>query len=116
MGWTSVLAESELPTGSRQVVTVDGKAILMLNHEGTIYAVDNTCPHMKLPLKKGKITDDNAIVCPWHRSAFDLCSGEPKEWTPWPPGIGKVMGMISNEKALPTFSTRTEEGQIWIDI
>ena len=114
MSWVKVLTESELPTGARQVVTVEGRSVLLINHNGQIYAVDNKCPHMKLSMKKGKITENNSLVCPWHRSAFDLATGEPTTWTPWPPGVGKVMAMMGTQKALPVFQTRTEDGGIWI--
>lgn len=116
MAWTNVLAVSALPTGTRQVVKINNQAILLLHHNDQIYAVANACPHMKLPLAKGTITEDNAIVCPWHRSAFDLCSGAATTWTPWPPGVGKVMAMLSQEKALPVFPVRTEDGHIWVDL
>lgn len=116
MGWTKVLAESALPAGARQVVTVEGQKILLLNHEAKIYAVANSCPHMKLPMKGGKITPDGAIVCPFHRSAFDLCSGEAKAWTPFPPVVGQLMGKLKAETPLPVFSTRTEDGSIWVEV
>ena len=116
MSWTKVLGQEELNSGERKVVKVGTTNILLLNESGEIYAVNNVCPHLKLPLKKGKVTEDKAIVCPWHRSSFDLCTGNVTNWTPWPPGVGKVMGMVSKEKALSVFPTRIEEGSIWIDI
>ena len=116
MSWTKVLAADALSPGDREVVKVGTQSILLLNQSGTIHAVSNSCPHLKLKLKKGKITEDGAIVCPWHRSAFDLCTGEVKTWTPWPPGVGKIMSMVSEEKALPVFPTRVDEGHIWIEI
>ncbi|MGK7917055.1 MAG: Rieske (2Fe-2S) protein [Prochloraceae cyanobacterium] len=116
MSWTKVLAESDLSQGDRQVVKLGKRKILLLNYSGELYAVDNACPHLKLSLKKGKITEDGAIVCPWHRSAFDLCTGEVKNWTPWPPVVGKAMGMMSQQKTLPTFPVKVEEGSIWVDL
>jgi nitrite reductase/ring-hydroxylating ferredoxin subunit len=115
MNWVKVLSQNELPADSRKVVKVEQKAILLLNHENKIYAVENSCPHLKLPMAKGKI-QDGAIVCPFHRSAFDLCSGDVTNWTPFPPGIGKVMGMMSKEKGLSVFPTRIEEGSIWVEV
>ncbi|MEB3230741.1 MAG: Rieske (2Fe-2S) protein [Leptolyngbyaceae bacterium] len=115
MGWTKVLAEVDLAEGQRQVVTVDGTKVLVLKHEGTIHAVNNACPHLKLSMKKGKIVD-GAIVCPWHRSVFDLQSGEVKDWTPFPPGVGKLMGMMGSQKSLTIFPTKVEEGNIWVEI
>jgi nitrite reductase/ring-hydroxylating ferredoxin subunit len=116
MSWTKVLAQDELPTDGRKVVKVEQRAILLLNHNNQIYAVENSCPHMKLPMRKGKITEDGAIVCPFHRSAFDLATGNPVKWTPFPPGVGKLLGMISTEKSLAVFPTRVEEGSIWVEM
>ena len=116
MSWTKVLGENALATGGREVVKVEDRKILILNHQGKLYAVDNACPHLKLPLKKGKVTQDCALVCPWHKSAFDLGTGDVKDWTPFPPVVGKLMGKITPEKALPTFPTKVEDGSIWVDL
>jgi nitrite reductase/ring-hydroxylating ferredoxin subunit len=116
MNWVKVLSQDELPANERKVVKVEQQAILLLHHNNQIYAVENSCPHLKLPLQKGKLTDDGAIVCPFHRSAFDLNTGNVKDWSPFPPGIGKVLGMISKEKGLAVFPTRVEEGSIWVGV
>ncbi|MFH7025592.1 MAG: Rieske (2Fe-2S) protein [Heteroscytonema crispum UTEX LB 1556] len=116
MNWIKVLSQDELPADGRKVVKVEQRAILLLNHNNQIYAVENSCPHLKLPMRKGKLTDDGAIVCPFHRSAFDLCTGEVKDWSPFPPGIGKMMGMMAKQKALSVFPTRVEEGSIWVSV
>ncbi|MFO0052413.1 MAG: Rieske (2Fe-2S) protein [Dolichospermum sp.] len=115
MAWTQVLAANALYTGAREVVKVGDRQILLLNHENQFYAVDNTCPHLKMSLKKGKI-ENGAIVCPFHRSAFDLGNGEVKTWCPFPPVVGKLLSMVSPEKTLPVFPLRVEEGNILIDV
>ncbi len=115
MAWQKALSENALASGGRQVVEIGEKKILLLKYEGQVYAIANQCPHLKLPMKKGKITQ-GAIVCPWHRSAFDLCTGEVKDWTPFPPVVGKVLAMVSSEQTLPVFPTRLEEGSIWVDV
>ncbi|MCG9893107.1 MAG: Rieske (2Fe-2S) protein [Thermosynechococcaceae cyanobacterium MS004] len=116
MGWTSVLAANALTDDERKVVKVGGRSILLFKHQGSIYAVDNLCPHLKFPMKKGKVTGEGAIVCPLHKSAFDITSGAVKTWTPWPPVVGSLLAKISPEKALPVFPTRIEEGQIWVEV
>ncbi|MBH8571550.1 Rieske (2Fe-2S) protein [Nostocaceae cyanobacterium CENA369] len=116
MNWIKVLPQDQLPLNERKVVKVEQRAILLLNHNNQIYAVENSCPHLKLPMRKGKVTDDGAIICPFHRSAFDLATGNVKEWSTFPPGIGKVLGVVSKEKALPVFPTRLEEGSIWVGL
>lgn len=116
MSWTKVLAVDALASGQRQVVTVGQQKILLINHNGQLYAIDNACPHLKLSMKNGKITEEGSIVCPWHKSAFDLRSGEATDWTPWPPLVGKAMSMISKQKPLQVFRVRVEEGSIWVSV
>jgi nitrite reductase/ring-hydroxylating ferredoxin subunit len=115
MGWTKACAVDALAPGARQVVKVGDRKILLLNQAGTLHAVDNVCPHMKLPMQKGKIDGCN-IVCPWHRSSFDLNTGEVGTWTPFPPVVGKMLGSMSPPKPLAVFPTRIEDGSIWVEV
>ncbi len=115
MSWTNVLAASELPEGARKVVKVADQKVLLIHHEGKIHAVANSCPHLKLPMKSGKINENGELVCPFHRSAFNLCTGKASTWTPFPPVIGNIMGKLSAEQDLPVFSTKTENGEIWVE-
>lgn len=116
MAWMKSVAVAELTADERKVVEINGEKILLLQHQNDIHAVQHNCPHMKLPLQKGKITDDCAIVCPFHKSAFDLKTGDVKAWSPWPPLVGKVLGMISREKALKVYPTKVEDAHIWVDV
>ena len=69
-----------------------------------------------MPLVKGTITEDTTIVCPFHKSEFDLCTGETKCWSPWPPVVGNLLGMLSKKKTLKVYSTQIDNGQILVDI
>jgi nitrite reductase/ring-hydroxylating ferredoxin subunit len=113
MEWIATILEEELVKDNRQVVQVGGHSILLIRHDDRIYATASACPHMRLPLKGAKIEGDT-IVCRWHHSAFDLETGDVKEWSPWPPAVGRMLGALSREKALPVFPTKVEDGQIWV--
>jgi nitrite reductase/ring-hydroxylating ferredoxin subunit len=54
---------------------ISGKRVILVNLEGTLHAVSNTCPHVSLPLTGGSVSGDT-IVCPFHGSAFTLATGE----------------------------------------
>lgn len=114
MSWEKTLAIKELPSGARQVVTVSGQRVLLINHCGKFFAVSATCPHWGLPLELGRLTDDCGIICPWHRSGFDLATGDVKAWAPWPPGLGLVIGATSRKKVLPTYATKVKDDYIWV--
>jgi nitrite reductase/ring-hydroxylating ferredoxin subunit len=114
MNWNKALAASELPDGGRQVVKIGQQTILLVRHENQLHAVNNKCPHLGLPLQKGNITADEALVCPWHKSAFDLNTGAVKSWSPWPPGLGKLLGCLKKETAMTVYPAKEEDGSIWV--
>lgn len=114
MPLTKVLPVNDVPEDVRKVVDVGEYKVLVIHTGGKFFAVENRCPHMHLPLKNGRVSDDHAITCPFHRSAFDLESGDVKEWSPWPPLVGKALGAIAREKALPVFETLEKDGWLLI--
>ncbi len=116
MAWEKAASVDELPTDSRKVVKMGDTKIVLINHQGQLYAIDNRCPHLKLSIRNGKITPEGNIVCPWHKSAFALSTGKPAQWTPFPPVLGKVMAMVSPAKDLPTYPTKVENGNILVEV
>ena len=116
MSWRALLPQAELPEGARRVVEVEAQSILLLQHQGRIHAVAARCPHLGGRLDKGALTDDGGIVCPRHHSAFDLATGDVKAWSPWPPGVGAVLGAFRREHALPVYPVRVQDGAIWVEL
>jgi nitrite reductase/ring-hydroxylating ferredoxin subunit len=66
--------------------TVNGKKIIVSKNNDKYCAIENKCPHLGLPLAKGKV-EGGVITCPFHGSKFDLCSGKNVGW------VNSVMGM-----------------------
>lgn len=74
----AVLDESQLHGASMQRVEVAGEAVLVTRSaSGDLCAIANTCSHFGGPLAEGEREGD-IVVCPWHGSRFDVCSGEVK--------------------------------------
>jgi nitrite reductase/ring-hydroxylating ferredoxin subunit/uncharacterized membrane protein len=74
-----VLRESELPEEGMRRVEIDaedGKVGILLSRTrgGKVCAISATCNHFSGPLERGDREGDT-IVCPWHKSRFDLCTG-----------------------------------------
>jgi 3-phenylpropionate/trans-cinnamate dioxygenase ferredoxin subunit len=65
---------SDLKPEEKLARTVSGANILVVNHNGRLYAVSNICTHENVELVEGFLTED-AIVCPAHLSQFSLETG-----------------------------------------
>ena len=74
----TVAKVQEVPPGICKTVEVHGVAIALCNVQGTVYALDNTCPHAGGPLGEGTLRGE-CIVCPWHGWRFNVCTGERPE-------------------------------------
>lgn len=73
-GWVDLCALDELQPGTIGEFFVDEVAIAVANVEGTLYALDNTCPHAGGPLGDGTL-DGTTVACPWHGWTYDVCTG-----------------------------------------
>lgn len=112
--WVKVLLESELQEGNRKAVRASMRRMILFRLNGKLYAIESNCPHMRFPLNDARVTEDAGIICPFHHSAFDLETGDVKEWSPWPPGIGAVAGAIRRQRVLQTYPIKAEGGYIWV--
>jgi nitrite reductase/ring-hydroxylating ferredoxin subunit len=83
----------DFPAGSRRLVDVKGRAIVVFNVNGEFFALANRCPHQGGSLVQGHLVGlieasepgcyrysrrGEIIRCPWHGWEFDLRTG--KSW------------------------------------
>jgi nitrite reductase/ring-hydroxylating ferredoxin subunit/uncharacterized membrane protein len=74
--YMQVLDEEELPRNGTRKVEVDGVGILLSRSSGgEVCAISSVCGHLGGPLEEGSREGDT-VVCPWHGSRYDLCSGK----------------------------------------
>jgi len=116
MNWTKALAHDRLKPGDKKVVQAGSQSVLLIRHQDEIFASEPACPHMRLPLVIGQVDAECTLHCPWHHSAFDLRTGDVKDWAPWPPTIGPMLGKIRREQALQVWPTKIEDGHIWVNL
>lgn len=116
MTWKVAIDLASLKEQHRQTATIDGHDILFIWHDEEVHAVQAKCPHFKLPLLKGTINKQCELVCPFHKSAFNLDTGEVKCWSPWPKGVGLLLGKLSKPKPLRIYPTRVENGDIFVQL
>ena len=75
MGKVIVGKVSDIPPGKMKKISVVGKEILVVNTDGSFYAVDDTCTHSGSSLSEGKL-QDSIVTCGWHGAQFDCKSGK----------------------------------------
>jgi nitrite reductase/ring-hydroxylating ferredoxin subunit len=64
----------DVPEGTPKAVKVDGRSIALFQHQGSIYATDNQCPHMGYPLTRGRVRN-GVLTCDWHGWSYDMRGG-----------------------------------------
>jgi nitrite reductase/ring-hydroxylating ferredoxin subunit/uncharacterized membrane protein len=71
-----VLDAGELAQDDLRRVEVEGVGVLLSRSSaGEVCAIAATCNHFSGPLEEGEREGDT-VICSWHNSHFDLCSGE----------------------------------------
>jgi 3-phenylpropionate/trans-cinnamate dioxygenase ferredoxin subunit len=64
----------ELAPGRRRLAFVDGRSVVLFNLEGSVHAIDNSCPHNGASLASGQL-EGTVLRCPAHGLRFDLVTG-----------------------------------------
>lgn len=73
--WRDAGAVGDVPPGTARPVTVAGRRLALVNHDGVVSAVDGACPHAGGPLGEGQPGAGCVLACPWHGAVFDVGSG-----------------------------------------
>jgi len=65
---------NEVVKRRRMVVEDDGNPIVVIVHEGALYALDDICIHKQRLLSNGVVLNGR-VVCPGHQWSFQLGTG-----------------------------------------
>ena len=64
-----------VPPGEGKAFCVEGETIAVFRaRDGSLHAVQNSCPHQGGPLSEG-VAGGCTVICPYHSWKFDLASG-----------------------------------------
>ena len=91
----------ELRPGTMKRVDVRGRRILLVNVDGRVCAVDDTCTHEDASLSTGVLRGE-LVKCPLHGSRFNVCTGQVLE--------------EPAEEPLRTYPVREEGGRILVGL
>lgn len=121
MNRIQVANTTEVKEGEAHVVKAEGHSVLLTRRGGKVCAIENKCPHLGLPLARGKIVD-GVITCPWHGSSFDVCSGKNVDWVTGVVGVSvpgwtrRLIALGKQPMPVKAFDTEEEGGAIFVKI
>ena len=75
MGRIIVAKTNEIKPNQIKQVSIDGKDIVVINIDGSYFAINDTCTHAGGSLSEGKV-EDSILTCDWHGAQFDCKSGK----------------------------------------
>ena len=95
-----IASVAEVTEVGLHTVQLNGHVVVLVHHEGEIYALDNRCPHMGFPLDRGSV-QDGILTCHWHHARFDLCTGG--SFDLWADDT-------------PNFPVKVRDGDVFVDV
>ena len=96
----TVARADDIPEGERKIVDVDGISIGIFHHNGSFYALHNSCLHRGGPVCTGPMNGD-VIECPWHGFQYDVRDGH----------------LMTDPKShLDMFRVSVEEGEVKVKV
>jgi len=74
--WIKVVEAENIPKmGSRKVIVGEEEIALFKTRDGSIFAINNICPHKQGKLAEG-LVHESVVTCPLHNWDIDLATGE----------------------------------------
>jgi 3-phenylpropionate/trans-cinnamate dioxygenase ferredoxin subunit len=99
--YVEIAPASELPSGERMFVEIEGKMIVIFNIAGQFFSIADVCSHDDGPVGEGAL-EGYTITCPRHGAQFDVRTG-------------KVMQMPAVVD-IPAYPVRIVDGMIQLGI
>jgi nitrite reductase/ring-hydroxylating ferredoxin subunit len=92
------MSATRLPVADVPPGSVTGSGGYAVGNNGEYFAVSRRCRHLRADLADGSIDADGCLVCPWHRSKYDVRTGR---MTRGPQGVfAKIPGLDAANVAL----------------
>jgi 4-hydroxymandelate oxidase len=96
-----VASTKDLAPGKMHAIQLGEKSILLVNLDGTYYAIGNLCTHEECLLSDGKLSGAT-VECPCHGSLFDIKTGQ------------ALNGPATSPE--PLFEAKVEDEQILVQV
>jgi 3-phenylpropionate/trans-cinnamate dioxygenase ferredoxin subunit len=113
--YVRVAAIQDVPEGSMKKVETGGVLVLLVNVNGTYYAVAAKCPHLGSDLSKGTL-EDSVVTCPRHGSQFDVTDGHIVRWMHGGGLLKAMSDVVIKERSLTTYPVRIDGESVMVEL
>lgn len=116
-----IATTSDVSTDKVLKASADGKSVLVAKVGDQYCSVANKCPHLGLPMAKGKF-ENGVITCPFHGSKFEICTGKNVEWVesfvgiPLPGAAKKMMAMGKSPTDVASFNVTQTGEDLFVEV
>ncbi|MCB9746194.1 MAG: Rieske (2Fe-2S) protein [Alphaproteobacteria bacterium] len=97
--WIPAVRLDALPEGRPKLFSLGRHKLVLVKHDGAVYAVDNACPHEGYPLVQGQL-QGCLLTCSWHNYKFDVRDG----------------ACVKGEEDVRSYPTRVMDGVVQVDL
>jgi 3-phenylpropionate/trans-cinnamate dioxygenase ferredoxin subunit len=73
--WVKIAEIGDVPPGAGRAFEVEGSSIAVFNVDGTLYAIDDSCPHQGSSLAMGSL-ERYVVTCRSHGMKINLTGGQ----------------------------------------
>jgi 3-phenylpropionate/trans-cinnamate dioxygenase ferredoxin subunit len=73
--WTKIAEIGDIAPGGGKAYEVDGRTVAVFNVNGTLYAIDDSCPHQGSSLAMGSL-EECTVTCRSHGMKVNVTGGE----------------------------------------
>lgn len=105
---------TEIAPGQMKSFSAGGQRVLVINLNGEFQAVSELCPHLSVPLSRGRL-EGECLTCPGHGSQFNVRDGSVLKWIGRKPGF--LSGLLDGKpKTLKRYAISIEAGALYVDV
>jgi len=118
---TKVAEIGALHEGKGLVVKAKARSLVLIKTNGRVHALENKCPHLNMPLGRGKI-ENGEITCPFHGSKFNIETGANTDWVcafvglPVPIWTRALLALGKKPKPVKTFPVYVENNDVFVEL
>jgi toluene monooxygenase system ferredoxin subunit len=99
MAYVKTLPQEELWVGEMRSCDVAGRRVLLLRLQSGVYAYEDRCAHLRVPLSEGTLRH-GVLTCSAHAFEYDAATGR---------------GINPKNTRIVALPVRIEGGHIWVD-